>query len=69
MKPLIAPSILSADFARLGAEVTAVLDAGADMVQGFAAAVPHIAPADFTEWFEHETDLKRRPLLNKPAAG
>ncbi|ADE13866.1 ribulose-phosphate 3-epimerase [Nitrosococcus halophilus Nc 4] len=28
----IAPSILSADFARLGEEVTAVLDAGADMV-------------------------------------
>ncbi len=28
----IAPSILSADFARLGDEVTAVLDAGADMV-------------------------------------
>ena len=29
---LIAPSILSADFARLGEEVDAVLDAGADMV-------------------------------------
>lgn len=29
---LIAPSILSADFARLGQEVDAVLDAGADMV-------------------------------------
>ncbi len=29
---LIAPSILSADFARLGEEVTAVLDAGADVV-------------------------------------
>ena len=29
---LIAPSILSADFARLGAEVDAVLDAGADMI-------------------------------------
>jgi ribulose-phosphate 3-epimerase len=29
---LIAPSILSADFARLGEEVTAVLKAGADMV-------------------------------------
>ena len=28
----IAPSILAADFARLGEEVTAVLDAGADMV-------------------------------------
>ena len=32
MKPLIAPSILSADFARLGEDVTAVLDAGADIV-------------------------------------
>jgi ribulose-phosphate 3-epimerase len=29
---LIAPSILSADFARLGAEVDAVLEAGADMI-------------------------------------
>lgn len=29
---LIAPSVLSADFARLGAEVDAVLDAGADVV-------------------------------------
>ena len=32
MKPMIAPSILSADFARLGEEVQAVLDAGADIV-------------------------------------
>jgi ribulose-phosphate 3-epimerase len=31
-KPWIAPSILSADFARLGAEVEAVLAAGADIV-------------------------------------
>lgn len=31
-KPLIAPSILSADFARLGDEVQAVVDAGADIV-------------------------------------
>jgi ribulose-phosphate 3-epimerase len=30
--PLIAPSILSADFARLGEEVEAVLDAGADVI-------------------------------------
>ena len=29
---IIAPSILSADFARLGEEVSAVLDAGADMI-------------------------------------
>jgi ribulose-phosphate 3-epimerase len=32
MQPWIAPSILSADFARLGEEVMAVLDAGADSV-------------------------------------
>ena len=32
MTPLIAPSILSADFARLGDDVRAVLDAGADIV-------------------------------------
>ena len=32
MEPLIAPSILSADFARLGDDVRAVLDAGADVV-------------------------------------
>ena len=30
--PLIAPSILSADFARLGDEVEAVLAAGADII-------------------------------------
>lgn len=32
MQPWIAPSILSADFARLGEEVRAVLDAGADSI-------------------------------------
>ena len=32
MQPLIAPSILSADFARLGEEVSNVLNAGADIV-------------------------------------
>lgn len=32
MQALIAPSILSADFARLGEEVSAVLEAGADVV-------------------------------------
>jgi ribulose-phosphate 3-epimerase len=32
MTPWIAPSILSADFARLGAEVDAVLQAGADII-------------------------------------
>ncbi|HAR55429.1 MAG TPA: ribulose-phosphate 3-epimerase, partial [Idiomarina baltica] len=31
MQPLIAPSILSADFARLGEEVNNVLAAGADV--------------------------------------
>ena len=30
--PLIAPSLLSADFARLGDEVRAVIDAGADWI-------------------------------------
>src|SRR5688572_29064554 len=32
MQPWIAPSILSADFARLGEDVDAVLKAGADMI-------------------------------------
>ena len=32
MQPWIAPSILSADFSRLGEEVVAVLDAGADII-------------------------------------
>lgn len=32
MKDLICPSILSADFARLGADVAAVIEAGADMI-------------------------------------
>ena len=32
LAPVIAPSILSADFARLGAEVDAVLAAGADWI-------------------------------------
>lgn len=32
MKSLIAPSILAADFAQLGSEVEAVLDAGADLI-------------------------------------
>ena len=32
MDPYIAPSILSADFARLGEEINAVLDAGADII-------------------------------------
>ena len=32
MSPIIAPSILSADFSRLGEDVTAVLNAGADWV-------------------------------------
>ncbi len=43
--------------------------AGADMVQGFAAAVPRLAPADFSEWFDDESDTKLRPLLKKPATG
>ena len=43
MEPLIAPSILSADFARLGDDVTAVLDAGADIVH-FDVMDNHFVP-------------------------
>ena len=43
MKPLIAPSILSADFARLGDDVRAVLDAGADIVH-FDVMDTHFVP-------------------------
>ena len=43
MKPLIAPSILSADFARLGDDVRAVLDAGADVVH-FDVMDNHFVP-------------------------
>jgi ribulose-phosphate 3-epimerase len=41
--PLIAPSILSADFARLGDDVKAVLDAGADVVH-FDVMDNHFVP-------------------------
>ncbi len=43
MTPLIAPSILSADFARLGDDVQAVLDAGADIVH-FDVMDNHFVP-------------------------
>jgi ribulose-phosphate 3-epimerase len=43
VKPLIAPSILSADFARLGEDVTAVLDAGAEIVH-FDVMDNHFVP-------------------------
>jgi ribulose-phosphate 3-epimerase len=43
VKPLIAPSILSADFARLGDDVQAALDAGADIVH-FDVMDNHFVP-------------------------
>lgn len=43
--------------------------AGSEMVQGFAAAVPRIAPANFDEWFKDQEELQLRPLPSRPATG
>jgi EAL domain-containing protein (putative c-di-GMP-specific phosphodiesterase class I) len=41
--------------------------AGAHMVQGFAAAIPRIAPADFSEWFQGTKGFPM-PSFGRPAA-
>lgn len=43
-------------------------NAGADFVQGFAAAVPRIVPADFSEWFSGKDNIKTAPLVTRPAS-